>query len=206
MPRPKSGLLSRMMRLSPAACMPGSPAEQPRFCIRPGAHYLVGIHVLNVPGASPAYDAWRLKLHSPLGQATTLPLTKAQPGNGISHASAEWDPSHLLPTLHAASDEASAVEAMQLVDLQAEIGLGKLEAPADPSDRWTMRIPVQVARIERYVPIAPILPELAPSEKVLTHIPYCVPVFGVQHIDERSQQTDGQHQKDGGRHHLTAVR
>lgn len=151
MPRPKSGLLSRMMRLAPAACMPGSPAEQPRFCIRPGAHYLVGIYVLNVPGASPAYDAWRLKLHSSMGQATTLPLNKAQPGHGISHASAEWDPSHLLPALHAASNEASAAEGMQLVDLQAEIGLGKLEAPADPSDRWTMRIPVQVARIDRYV-------------------------------------------------------
>ena len=151
MPRPKSGLLSRMMRLAPATCLPGSPAEQPRFCIRPGAHYLVGIHVLNAPGTSTAYDAWRLKLHSSMGQAMALSLNKAQPGNGISHASAEWDPGHLLPAASAAGDDTSGAEATQHADLQAEIGLGKLHAPNDPSDRWTMRIAVQIARSDRYV-------------------------------------------------------
>ncbi|KAK9844333.1 hypothetical protein WJX74_000904 [Apatococcus lobatus] len=149
MPRPKSGLLSRMMRLAPAACLPGSPSEQPRFCIRPGAHYLVGIHVLNAPGTSTTYDAWRLKLHSPTGQAVTLSLTKAQPGTGISHASAEWDPGHLLSAVNAAGDDAAASEAQQHVNLQAEIGLGKLDAPTDPSDRWTMRIPLQITRSDR---------------------------------------------------------
>ncbi len=150
MPRPKSGLLSRMMRLAPAPCLPGTPAEQPRFCLRPGAHYLVGIYVLNVPDTGTAFEPWRLKLHAPNGQAASLACNRAQPGNNISHVSAEWDPAQLVQGTLGARSEAEAPDAQQLVSLEAEIGLGKLDRPTDPSERWTIRLPVQIALSDRY--------------------------------------------------------
>ena len=150
MPRPKSGLLSRMMRLAPTTTLAGSPAGQPRFCLRPGAHYLVGIHVLNLPDASLQYEPWRLRLHAPNSQASSLACSRAQPDNGIAHVSAEWDPSELVPGALAGSN-AGLPDAQQLVTLEAEVGLGKLDRPTDPSGRWTMRLPVNVAWSDRYV-------------------------------------------------------
>ena len=145
MPRPKSGLLSRMMRLSPVTCLPGRPIEQPRFCVRPAAHYLVGIFVLNIPESTTAYEPWRLKLHVPGGQAASFTCNRAPAGNGISHVSAEWEPTQLLQNTVTAQDEASASDMQQHVSLEAEVGLGKMDRPGDASGRWTIRLPVQIA-------------------------------------------------------------
>ena len=152
MPRPKSGLLSRMMRLAPTNCLAGDPTEQPRFCIRPGAQYLVGVHVLNAPGASTCYESWRLKLHSPTGQAMALSLSKSQLRGAVNHASAEWDPEHLIPAMHAARSSPQvpgSADLLQHVSMEAEVGLGNAAAPTDPSGRWALRIPVQIAWSDR---------------------------------------------------------
>ena len=49
-----------------------------------------------------------------------------------------------------AHNNAEAPDAQQLLSLEAEIGLGKLDRPTDPSGRWTIRLPVYIAWSDRY--------------------------------------------------------